>query len=98
MEYETDIKRLKDEARAARLGAETPESTDFLVIANATLLTMETGDLRGDLLHDAFVFLAGGEIVAILGVQDAVIPYGTTVINAEGGMCLKSACISCCWC
>lgn len=61
------------------------DAVDFLVIANATLLTMETGDVQGDLFHDAFVFLSGGQIVAILGMQDAVIPHGAVVLDAQGG-------------
>lgn len=88
VEYESDVSRLKREARAfaaKKYGEDAVENADFFVIANATLLTMETGNIKGDVLRDAVLVARGGEIEAIVGVRDAVIPYGTTVIDAQGG-------------
>ncbi|PCH38468.1 hypothetical protein WOLCODRAFT_64922 [Wolfiporia cocos MD-104 SS10] len=88
-EYPTDIRRLKKEAAASALAAgadhDAAMNADFFVIANATLLTMETGDLRSDVLEDALLIVRGGEIDAIVGVHDAVIPESATVLNAQGG-------------
>ncbi|TFY58581.1 hypothetical protein EVJ58_g6333 [Rhodofomes roseus] len=86
VDYTSDIRRLKNEAAASTAHAdeEALASADFFVIANATLLTMESGDLRSDILEDAILVTRGGQIEAIVGAQDAVIPYGATVFNAEG--------------
>ncbi|OBZ75588.1 hypothetical protein A0H81_04846 [Grifola frondosa] len=90
VEYPSDIKRLKKEASASISNrfARDPEAlknADFFVIANATLLTMETGDLRFDVLRDAVLVTRSGEIEAIVGVHDLIIPYGATVLDAQGG-------------
>lgn len=85
VEYPSDIQRLKTEAAAnVRPGdAKAYANADYLVIANATLLTMETGDYD-DIIEDAIIVTRGGQIEAIVSAQDAL-PYGATVINAEGG-------------
>ena len=85
VEYPSDIRRLKTEAAAnvASEDAEARANADYLVIANATLLTMETGDYD-DIMEDAIIVTRGGQIEAIVGAQDAL-PYGATVFNAEGG-------------
>ena len=88
VEYPSDISRLKKEAAAfaaERYGEEGAANADFFVIANATLLTMETGHVQPDLIHDAVLVTRGGEIEAIVGVHDFVAPYGATVLDAEGG-------------
>ena len=46
---------------------------------------METGNVKSDVLRDAVLVTRGGEIEAIVGVHDAVFPYGATVIDVEGG-------------
>ncbi|KAI0956725.1 hypothetical protein AcW1_005336 [Taiwanofungus camphoratus] len=82
VEYPSDINRLKKEAAVSHMTAEdkgTRMNADFYVISNATLLTMETGDLRPDILRDAILVTRSGKIEAIVGVQDAVIPYGFVV-------------------
>ncbi|KAH9926124.1 uncharacterized protein B0H18DRAFT_1085078 [Fomitopsis serialis] len=86
VDYPSDIRRLKAEAAAsiAHEDAAALANADLFVIANATLLTMETGDLRADVLEDAILVTRGGQIEAIVGTQDAVIPYGASVLNAEG--------------
>ena len=88
VEYPSDIGRLKKEAAAfaaERYGEEGAANADFFVIANATLVTMETGHVQSDLLHDAVLVTRGGEIEAIVGVHDFVAPYGATILDAEGG-------------
>ncbi|OSD02024.1 hypothetical protein PYCCODRAFT_1435709 [Trametes coccinea BRFM310] len=88
VEYASDVARLKEEAAAfaaEKYGDTAKENADFFVIANATLVTMETGDLKADILRDAVLVTRNGEIEAIVGVHDAVIPYGATVLDVEGG-------------
>ncbi|TCD70593.1 hypothetical protein EIP91_002623 [Steccherinum ochraceum] len=85
--HSTDIYRLKADAQVASLHAEEEAvaNSDFLVIYNATILTMDGRDPKTDLLRDALMVVRGGKIVAILGVQDAAIPYGATTFDAQGG-------------
>ncbi|OJT07280.1 hypothetical protein TRAPUB_1877 [Trametes pubescens] len=88
VEYPSDVHRLKKEAAAfaaEKYGEEAAPNANFFVIANATLVTMETGDLKSDVLRDAVLVTRNGEIEAIVGVHDAVIPYGATVLDAQGG-------------
>ncbi|KAI0373252.1 hypothetical protein BV20DRAFT_963082 [Pilatotrama ljubarskyi] len=88
VEYPSDIKRLKKEAAAfaaQKYGEDAGKHADFFVIANATLVTMETGDLKSDVLRDAVIVTRNGEIEAVVGIHDAVIPYGATVLDVEGG-------------
>ncbi|KZT73997.1 hypothetical protein DAEQUDRAFT_761464 [Daedalea quercina L-15889] len=85
VDYPSDIGRLKEEAAASVTPeeAEAHANADYFVISNATLLTMETGNLHEDILEDAIIVTRGGQIEAIVG-EGAAIPYGATVINAEG--------------
>ncbi|GJE87975.1 thioredoxin-like protein790 [Phanerochaete sordida] len=87
VKYPTDVSRLQTDARnALRTDDEQAlANADFLVFTNATLLTMASGSLQQDVLYDAVLVARGGKIAAIVGVQDYVIPYGATVIDAEGG-------------
>lgn len=88
VDYPTDIYRLKQEAaKAHEADSKAQANADFLVIANATLLTMESGNLHHDVLRDAVIVTRSGKIEAIVGIGDAdfVIPYGATVLDAAGG-------------
>ncbi|KAH9915780.1 uncharacterized protein BXZ73DRAFT_92563 [Epithele typhae] len=88
VEYPSDIKRLKAEATAhaaAKYGEAGVANADFFVFSNATLVTMDTGKLTADILHDAVLVTHGGVIEAIAGVHDFVIPYGATVVDVQGG-------------
>ena len=92
VEYPSDIARLKEEAAAfakaeyGMSGAEDASSgADFFVFANATLVTMSTGNIHNDILRDAVLVTRNGQIEAIAGVHDYVIPSGATVLDAEGG-------------
>lgn len=88
VEYPSDVYRLRKEAAAfaaERYGKDSVPHADFFVITNATLVTMETGNIKSDVLHDAVLVTRDGQIEAIVGVHDAVIPYGATVLDAQGG-------------
>lgn len=76
MEHSTDIARLKHDS----------QGHDVLVIYNATLLTMATGDPRKDLIHDGIMISRGGVIETVGSLSDTPIPGGpATAINAQGG-------------
>ncbi|KAF5379918.1 hypothetical protein D9757_007232 [Collybiopsis confluens] len=84
VESSTDIARLKKQARMQMQG----ENSDVVVINNATVLTMETGDIEKDLLHNGVVVVRGGVIESIFSVDegdDFVVPEGATVVNAKQG-------------
>jgi hypothetical protein len=85
--YPSDVSRLKKEAveAADTTNAAALANADFLVFTNATLLTMESGNFHEDVLHDAVLITRRGKIEAIVGISDAVIPYGARVIDLEGG-------------
>ncbi|KAI0345072.1 hypothetical protein BDW22DRAFT_1370795 [Trametopsis cervina] len=89
VDYPTDIARLKKEAAAlaeAKGDLAAQAVADFFVIYNATLLTMETGNLQHDVLRDAVLVIRSGVIEAIIGIEDdEAIPYGASVMNAAGG-------------
>ncbi|EJF62664.1 hypothetical protein DICSQDRAFT_57465 [Dichomitus squalens LYAD-421 SS1] len=89
VEYPSDISRLKEEAAAlaqAKYGdsKEANSNADFFILSNATLVTMSTGNIHNDILHDAVLVTRNGEIEAIAGVHDFVAPYGATVLDAQG--------------
>ena len=89
IDYPTDISRLKKEAASLYdADEEARANADFLVFTNATLLTMDSGSVQEDLLHDAILVTRSGEIEAIVGIGDYVIPYGATVIDVQGGTSL----------
>ncbi|OCH90621.1 hypothetical protein OBBRIDRAFT_887531 [Obba rivulosa] len=76
VEYPSEIGRLKSNS----------PSPGFLVVANARLLTMETGDLAQDLREDAMLFVRDGEIMAVVSMQDAVIPEHAMILDVDGGL------------
>ncbi|KAJ7593490.1 hypothetical protein C8J56DRAFT_931194 [Mycena floridula] len=76
VEHSTDISRLKKDAE---------DSGGMMVIFNATVLTMETGDLNQDLIRDAVVVTRGGLIDSVGSLADIVIPEGVAAIDAHGG-------------
>ncbi|KAJ6500726.1 hypothetical protein C8R45DRAFT_820034, partial [Mycena sanguinolenta] len=80
VEHPTDISRLKSDA--AELNART--NSDVFVIFNATILTMETGDPKVDLIHDGVLTIRGGVIESVRALG-SLIPSGVTAINAQGG-------------
>ncbi|KAF9501145.1 hypothetical protein BDN71DRAFT_1479710 [Pleurotus eryngii] len=97
VEHSTDIARLKQEACQAvasqtpsglrdknTAGAGAVDSADVLVIFNATLVTMETGNVVSDVIDNGALVTRAGVIEAAGLTQDLVIPSGATVIDARG--------------
>ncbi|KAK0458565.1 uncharacterized protein EV420DRAFT_1629551 [Desarmillaria tabescens] len=80
VEHSTDISRLKKEAART---ASYPDS-DLLVLYNATLLTMETGELEKDLVREALLVIRGGVITTAAALNTVVIPTEATVIDMHG--------------
>jgi hypothetical protein len=101
VEHSTDIARLKREAGAARhghkswLSVESGNVTDssrpfptndMLVIYNATLLTMATGDPRWDIIEGGILISQGGVITGAGTLENTFVPERATAINAHEGM------------
>ncbi|RDB24015.1 hypothetical protein Hypma_008641 [Hypsizygus marmoreus] len=76
VEHSTDIARLKKDANGHEL----------VVIYNATLLTMATGNEKRDLVHGGILISRGGVIDSVGTLENTLIPGGpATAINAHGG-------------
>ncbi|KAF8162835.1 hypothetical protein B0H34DRAFT_794607 [Crassisporium funariophilum] len=89
VEHSTDIARLKKQAaEAAHVHKDwltTNESNALVVITNATILTMESGNAYEDLIYNGVLFIEDG-VIASVGTMDRFIaPTGATILNAEGG-------------
>ncbi|KAJ7765443.1 hypothetical protein DFH07DRAFT_737741 [Mycena maculata] len=82
VEHSTDIARLKHDAAA--VNAQANENSDVFVIFNATILTMETGDLELDLIEQGVLTIRGGVIESV-GALGTLVPSGVTAFNAQGG-------------
>ena len=83
VEHLTDIARLKLEAE----NASTTESAnaDIVVVFNATILTMETGELSKDYVDKGSVVMKGG-VIDYVGPEDMLSNWdGATSFDAEGG-------------
>ena len=80
--YHTDISRLKRDISRLRRD-DTGDQID-LVVKNATIITMETGNEGTDVLKGANLLIRGGLVYSIVpgGVQ---VPNATKVIDANGG-------------
>lgn len=101
--FETDISRLKRDARLAaetrlnltsRAPAERDDTVlkklmnaDVFVITNATLLRMETRAVERDLVKGGTMVLSGGKIASVGPMGAVDIPDGATVFDARGGVC-----------
>ena len=83
IEHSTDIARLKKEAKQA--SHVTSNNFDVLVITNATLLTMESGNPEADLIRNGILTIRGGVIEYVGPSLNYTPPTGATVIDAEGG-------------
>ena len=71
VDYYTDVFRLKqDAARLHRGDVEAQANAEFLVIVNATLLTMETGDPHQDVFHDGILVTRDGKIEVVVGIGE----------------------------
>jgi hypothetical protein len=80
--YQTDISRLKRDISKFR-GDDTSDQID-LVVKNATIITMETGNEETDVLKGANLLLKNGLVYAIVP-GDVPAPNATKVIDARGG-------------
>jgi hypothetical protein len=87
IEHSTDIARLKKDAAAAAHDHKDwrTSNADAVIIFNATLLTMETGDAQADLIPDGLLVIRGGVIDHVGPIGGFVAPIGATVIDAAGG-------------
>ena len=84
IEHSTDIARLKKEAKQVSHTASN-NNFDLVVITNATLLTMESGNPEADLIRNGTLTIRGGVIEYVGLSVDYTPPTGATVIDAEGG-------------
>ena len=95
IEHSTDIARLKKEAKQIFHTA-LNNNFDVVVITNATLLTMESGNPEADLIRNGILTIRGGVIEYVGPSVNYTLPTGATVIDAEGGA--DSDCLSVCLC
>jgi len=89
VEHSTDIERMKKSTDSGSLS-----NADVVVIHNATVLTMETGNLQDDLLRGGMLVIRGGVIEEVYSVLDApaLTSYaGSTVIDAQEGEFFSSS-------
>ncbi|KAG8981639.1 hypothetical protein FRB90_007111 [Tulasnella sp. 427] len=88
--YQSESDRITQDAFkvAQRGGSSTdqPAGTQFdiLVIINAIIVTMTTGNERQDMIHGGTIIVQGG-VIQLVG-QDLAVPQGAKVIDAEGGV------------
>lgn len=96
VEHSTDIARLRRDAKLiSRSQAKEPllaADNDVVVIVNATLLTMDSGDERRDLIPGGLMVVRAGVIEYVGPFDNATVPPGATVINAGGGKLLFHPC------
>lgn len=90
IKHPTDIARLKQEAAALhgthKAWLDLQDGSDTLVITNATVLTMETGEIGNDLIENGTLVTRGGVIQYVGPISQAFsIPARAQVIDAQGG-------------
>ncbi|KAF9441331.1 hypothetical protein P691DRAFT_766420 [Macrolepiota fuliginosa MF-IS2] len=90
IEHPTDITRLKQEAASLKgvhkEWLDLRDNSDVLVITNATIITMATGNVKGDLIEDGVLVTRGGVIeYAGPASSDVRIPVLAQSIDAQGG-------------
>jgi hypothetical protein len=84
IEHSTDIARLKKEAKqVSRIAS---NNLDLVVITNATLLTMESGNPEADLIRNGVLIIRAGVLESAGPSLNYTLPTGATVIDAEGGV------------
>ncbi|KIJ63294.1 hypothetical protein HYDPIDRAFT_113258 [Hydnomerulius pinastri MD-312] len=76
--YESEVTRLRREAKAFA-------GADIVAFVNATILTMENGELDEDLISGGTVVLRDGLIEAVGKDTEVHVPTEALVIQAEGG-------------
>jgi hypothetical protein len=80
--YQTDIARLK--ADISGLRADNTSGSIDLVVKNATIITMETGNEETDVLRGASLLIRNGLVYSIVAGGGQV-PNAMKVIDADGG-------------
>lgn len=85
VEHSTDIARLKSEGSKTQ---DAQHATCAVVIHNATILTMDTGNEAVDLIERGMMLIEGGVIAAIGREEQILIPAGAVTIDALGGWSL----------
>ncbi|THV08005.1 hypothetical protein K435DRAFT_959464 [Dendrothele bispora CBS 962.96] len=83
VDHSTDIARLRREARI--MNQSNTENADVVVIRNATILTMESGQRDLDLIEEGVMVVQAGVISQVGTVEEVSVPTGATVIDAHGG-------------
>jgi len=83
IEHPTDIARLKKEAE--QVSHIASNNFDLVVITNATLLTMESGNPEADLIRNGVLTIRAGVIEYVGASLNYTPPTGATMIDAEGG-------------
>lgn len=90
VEYETDIARLKEEAKGRHFQNDARERfADATLIINANILTMESGKPSRDIIRDGLLLIRGGVIEYVGGLRKDItdlLSSGINVINAHGGV------------
>ncbi|KAH7890028.1 hypothetical protein F5I97DRAFT_626000 [Phlebopus sp. FC_14] len=79
--YESEITRLRREARAYS----ADDDADVIAITNATILTMDHGNVYEDLITGGTIVLRSGLIDAVGTDGEVSVPAGALVIPGEGG-------------
>lgn len=89
IEHLTDIARLRQEATLLKgvhkewLGLR--DDSDVLVITNATILTMATGNPQNDLIENGVLITRGGVIESVGTASDIRVPVHAQTIDAQRG-------------
>lgn len=78
MRYESEVTRLRREARAF-------SGADTVAFVNATILTMEHGDIHQDVISGGTVILRDGSIDAVGQDGEVPVPDGALIIQTNGG-------------
>ncbi|KAF8842538.1 hypothetical protein BDN67DRAFT_965670 [Paxillus ammoniavirescens] len=76
--YESEVTRLRRDAR-------TFANADVVAFVNATILTMEHGNVHQDLINGGTVVLRDGLIDAVGRDGEVPIPTGALVVQTDGG-------------
>lgn len=76
--YESEVTRLRREAREF-------SGMDIVAFVNATILTMEHGDVHRDLISGGTVILRDGLVDAVSKDDEVSVPAGALVIQTDGG-------------
>lgn len=76
--YESEVTRLRREARAF-------SGVDTVAFVNATILTMEHGDLHRDIINGGTVILRDGLIDVVGKDGEVSVPAEALIIQVDGG-------------